>query len=183
MNTKINYCIDPDSEDKLLPFQYYDLYNLITIPILSNDKRPFLKEWNKTKQTIHPTHIDQNIGILTGKVNNITVLDIDQKDNGMDHWKEISKQYKDIKTPTSVSTSGGLHLYFKYNTKLKTMYRIKVNNDKIGWDIKSNDSMVIAPPSMINGKKYKWQKNKSLDDLDIINMPKWLERYIIDHLK
>lgn len=179
---KINFIKDPKTDVKLLPFQYYNLYKLITIPIAINDKMPFIKGWNLTKKTIHPTYIDQNIGILTGKVNNITVLDIDEKLNGMQYWKYISKQYDEIITPM-VKSPTGLHIYFKYNKKIPTTYRIKIDDKKIGWDIKSDNSVITSPPSVIDGKKYKWIKNKSLDDAKIISMPKWLEIFIINNLK
>jgi hypothetical protein len=183
MSNKLNFIKDPDTDEKLLGFQYYNLYNIVTIPIISNGKIPFLKEWNRITNTVHPTYADQNIAILTGKTNNITVLDIDSKEDGILFWKQLSKQYPDIKTPTVNTPSGGVHLYFKFNKKLHTMYRIKVDDKKIGWDIKSNNSIIIAPPSIINGNKYKWVKNKSLDDVNILNMPKWLEKFILDHLK
>ena len=63
------------------------------------------------------------------------------------------------------------------------MYRIKIDEKKIGWDIKSDNSIIIAPPSSIDGNKYKWLKDKSFDDVDIISMPKWLEKFILNHLK
>ena len=173
MSNKINFIKDPKTDEKLLPFQYYSLYKLITIPIATNDKKPFIKGWNLTKKTIHPTYIDQNIGILTGKVNNITVLDIDDKLNGMQYWKYISKQYDEIITPM-VTSPTGLHIYFKYNKKIPTTYRIKVNDTKIGWDIKSDNSVITSPPSIIDGKKYKWIRNRSLDDVTILSMPKYL---------
>jgi hypothetical protein len=182
MNSKIYFIKNPKTEEKLLPFQYYNLYKFITIPITTNDKKPFIKGWNLTKKTIHPTYIDQNIGILTGKVNNITVLDIDEKLDGIQYWKEISKQYDEIITPM-VKSPTGIHIYFKYNKKLTTTYRIKVNGKKIGWDIKSDNSVITSPPSIIDGNRYKWIKNKSLDDVKIISMPKWLENIIINNLK
>lgn len=183
MSTKIHYLTDPEDNEKLLPYQYYNLHNLVTIPILANDKRPFIKEWNKTKKTIHPSDINQNIGILSGKINNLTILDIDTNENGLEHWKFINKHHKEIITPMAKSPNGGIHVYFNYNKKLPTMYRIKVNNKKIGWDIKSDNGVVIAPPSTINEKNYKWIKNRGLDDIAIINMPTWLEKYIIEHMK
>lgn len=183
MSTKINYMIDHKNGEKILPFHYYQLHNLITIPILANDKKPFIKGWNKTKETIHPTDINQNTGILTGKINNLTVLDIDVKDNGLKYWKEISKEYKEIQTPMAKTPSGGLHIYFKYNKKIPNFNRISINGEKIGWDGIGDNRQVIAYPSIINEIKYKWIKNKSLDDVKIINIPKWLEKILLEHMK
>ena len=116
------------------------------------------------------------------KVNNITVLDIDDKLNGMQYWKYISKQYDEIITPM-VKSPTGLHIYFKYNKKIPTTYRIKIDDKKIGWDIKSDNSVSTTSPSRIDGKKYKWIRNRSLDDVEIISMPKWLENFINNNLK
>lgn len=183
MSNKINFIKDLKTNEKLLPFQYYDKYKLITIPITANDKRPFIKGWNLTITTIHPTYIDQNIGILTGKVNNIIILDIDVKLDGLKLWNKISKEHSEIITPMVKTPSSGLHIYFKYNTKINSMNRINIDDKKIGWDIKSDNGMIIAPPSIIDGGKYKWIKNKSLDDVKIINMPIWLEKFILNHIK
>jgi hypothetical protein len=183
MSTKINYIIDPKNGEKLLPFQYYQLNNLITIPILTNDKRPFIKGWNNTKETIYPTDINQNIGILTGKINNLTVLDIDIKNNGLRYWKEISKDYKEIKTPMTKTPSGGLHIYFKYNKNIQNFNRITINGEKIGWDCIGDNRQVVVYPSIINEIKYKWIKNKSLDDVKICIMPKWLEKILLENMK
>lgn len=182
MNNKIYFIKNPKNDEKLLPFQYYNLYKMISIPITINDKKPFIKNWNQTKKTIHPTYINQNIGILTGKVNNITVLDIDNNFNGIEYWKDIIKHYDEIITPM-VKSPTGIHIYFKYNKNIPTTYRIKINDKKIGWDIKSDNSVINAPPSIINNIKYKWIKNRSLNDINIIAMPKWLENFIINHLK
>lgn len=63
------------------------------------------------------------------------------------------------------------------------MNRIIVNNKKIGWDIKSNGAIVVAPPSIYPNtvKRYKWLNN--LTEYKPINMPKWLEKLILNNLK
>lgn len=172
LNCRINYLID--SEDhKYLPWQFYNLYNFVSIPLI--DKRPFIKEWNKKTKTVHSTYTNQNIGILCGKVNNITVLDLDGIE-AVSVFKELCEKNncKEIKTPTVITPNKGLHLYFKYTEDLKSSLRLKGVNGKLAWDVKNN-GMVVAPPSWLikNGKmvKYKWMKNKPLNDLEIKSMP------------
>ena len=78
-----------------------------------------------------------------------------------------------------------ISIHFQYNKKLPNSNRILVDGERIGWDIKNDGSIITAPPSIdidLN-KRYKWVKGKGLNDLDIIDMPKWLEKYILDHLK
>ena len=50
MKNKIYFIKNSKTDEKLLPFQYYNLNNLITIPLTINDKKPFIKGWNLTKK-------------------------------------------------------------------------------------------------------------------------------------
>jgi hypothetical protein len=180
-NNKIDYLIKND--EKYLPWQFYNLFNYISIP--ARDKVPLIPHWNKKTKTVAAEYFNLNIGLLTGKINNITVLDIDLKDDGMKLWNLIKINYPTIITPTVQTPSGALHMYFKYNNKIKSMNRIKVNNKKIGWDIKSDNGIIIAPPSKDSKtqKKYKWVKNLSLNDIKPIKMPLWLEQFILSNQK
>jgi hypothetical protein len=179
---KIDY-LETKNNEKLLPWQYYNKFNYITIPMVG--KQVLIPNWQNKKETVIPYYISPNIGILTGKKNNLLVLDIDIKDNGMKLWNKISKNYPEIKTPTVKSPGGSLHFYFKYNQNIPNMNRILVDGKKIGWDIKSDGSIITSPPSLYpnSRKRYEWITNKSLNDLKPINIPKWLENYILNHLK
>ena len=179
---RIEYIKDEDG-NKLLPYQFYDEFDLISIPMTG--KQVLIPNWQKKTKTVHPTYINQNIGILTGKCNRIVVLDVDVAENGIKLFSKLIKEHLDIKTPTVKSPSNGLHLYFKYNKNLPNFNRILVDGERIGWDLKSDGGIITSPPSLYPGttKRYKWIKGKSLNDLDIIDMPKWLEKYILDHLK
>lgn len=179
---KIDY-LETKNKEKLLPWQFYNKFNYISIPMVG--KQVLIPNWQNKKETVIPHYLSPNIGILTGKKNNLLVLDIDIKDNGMKLWNMISKNYPEIKTPTVKSPGGSLHFYFKYNSNIPNMNRILVDGKKIGWDIKSDGSIITSPPSLYpnSRKRYEWISKKSLNDLKPINMPKWLENYILDHLK
>ena len=179
---KIDYLITKNGE-KLLPWQYYNKYNYISIPMVG--KQVLIPNWQNKTETVVPHYLTPNIGILTGKINNLLVLDIDIKDNGMKLWNHLIKNYSDIKTPTVKSPGGSLHFYFKYNPKIPNMNRILVDGKKIGWDVKSDGSIITSPPSLYpnSRKRYEWLPNKSLNDLKPISVPKWLENYILEHMK
>jgi hypothetical protein len=179
---KIIYMKD-EEENKLLPYQFYNEFDLVSLPM--SGKQVLIPNWQKKTKTVHPSYINQNIGLLTGKVNGITVLDVDVKDDGMKLFSKLIKEHPDIKTPTVKSPGGSIHLYFNYNKKIPNSNRILVDGERIGWDIKNDGSIITSPPSIYPGtdKRYKWVKGKSLNDLDIIAMPNWLEKYILDHLK
>ncbi len=171
---KLNY-IEDKYKNKLLGFQYYDDFGFVSIPL--HDKAPIIKNWQNTIETIPPTYTTDNTGILTGQINNITVLDIDLKDDGVAYWNELISKNKKINTPYVQTANGGYHYYFKYDKEIENKNRITINNKKIGFDIINNKRQVVAPPSIINGKKYKWII--SLEDTNIKKIPKWLKNLLI----
>ncbi len=175
--SKINYIKDKKN-NYLLPFQYYNLFNLISIPTIG--KIPIIKDWPNITKTIPPNDITYNIALLTGKINNIIVIDIDNNDNGITLWNELINKYGNINTPT-VNSISGLHLYFKYDPEIKSSIKLKINNKKYGIDIRSDKNLITVPPSVsnINNKKYKWII--SLEDTSIKTIPKWLKKFILNH--
>lgn len=162
---KIKFLRDSD-DTKYLPFQYYNKFKFVTIPV--RGKIPFIKNWQLFKKTVHPSNVLDNIAVLTGHISKITVIDIDQNDNGLKFWNELTKDQK-LEFPT-VITPTGLHIYFKYTTELKNTIRLKIGSEKIGIDIRNNGGLAVLPPS----SDYKWIKGKSLNELKLKKMPKWL---------
>ena len=77
--------------NKLLPWQYYNEFNYISIPMVG--KQTLIPGWQNKKETVVPHYLGSNIGLLTGKINNLTILDIDIKDDGMLYWNKIKKEY------------------------------------------------------------------------------------------
>ncbi len=154
-----------------------NLQNFLKIPINRGSKIPAILGWsipqNQRKQ------IDTNkyeVGIPTGQNNNLLVLDVDNKDNGLEEFDKFIKLFGDIETLTVKTPSGGIHLYFTYSHKdAKALYLIEnslINKAKYrgtGIDIRSNGGYIKAPPS----KNY-----NIIKDVEIIEMPlnliKWL---------
>lgn len=165
------------SKTKSDALELYNKLKFICIPV--NGKRPFFKKWNELMHTPHDLDVfsKYNIGILTGSASKITVLDIDFKDNGVIIWKLLKKLYPEFKTPTASTAGNGYHIYFKYNPKLSSTSRLTLNGKKIGWDVLNNDRQVVASPSIIDNKKYKWIH--SPETTEFIKMPQWLESYIL----
>ena len=144
------------------------------ITLAKNAKTPINKwsdEANHHKEL--PNMKKYNVGVLTGQVNNLLVLDIDVKDDGLEAWKEYFNEFGEPKTLKVSTPSGGYHYYFKYasNKQLnnKTKYR------GVGIDIRSNGGYVVAPPSKINDVEY-----KIVDGNDIIEMPTELIKWLLN---
>ena len=96
-----------------------------------------------------------NIAILTGKVSNLCVVDLDKYKP--DYSEEIAIQYfpDDIITPMSVSPRGGNHLYFKWPG-------FEINGKAAhgglkGIDFRCDNNYIMVPPSSNgDGKEYSW---------------------------
>jgi hypothetical protein len=89
-----------------------------------------------------------NIGIVTGAVSGVVVVDCDT-DAGVMGWiKEM------LPTPLRVKTRRGMHFYYQHpGTYIKSDSHIKHAN---GWeyDVKGDKSYAMLPPSFAKGHQY-----------------------------
>lgn len=109
-------------------------------------------------------HPDSNVGVVTGSISQIIVIDIDGK-KGIESLKTVGLTLQTMPaTPTARTGGGGYHLYYKYSEgAAKTKASVL---DKV--DIRANGGLVVASPSIhLSGKRYEWLKGRSLDDLPI----------------
>lgn len=129
------------------------------IPIRHGDKKPLIKweEYQKRKATIAEliswwtTYPNANIGIVTGEISNLFVVDVDTEE-GNENLNALG--FESIITPTVKTPRGGQHLYFRYPQGSN----ITIGAGKIkGTDFRGNGGFVVAPPSLNgNGKHYEW---------------------------
>ena len=159
--------------------------NLLKFKLQKKSKIPLNKGW--TNPANLSTDIDMkygyNVGVATGRVNNLIVLDIDIKDEGELEFNKYISQYGDIDTIKILTPSGGYHYYFKYAIDNKDdQYLIdnclltKCKYRGKGIDIRSNGGYVVAPPSTINNIEYKLVSNTT----DIINMPAIMIHFLLE---
>ena len=86
------------------------------------DNVVFPKNWNKLTSSNYNN--EENYAILTGKINDIIVIDLDIKNNNKDsiNWFELNFGYiTEINTFATKSINGGYHVYFKYNSKINNI--------------------------------------------------------------
>jgi hypothetical protein len=127
-------------------------------------------------------HPDNNIGIATGSISAIWVLDVDG-DEGRETLATLEEQHGQLPetvaviTPgkinknTGVHTGKGLHLYFRYPLGLD-IRNSQDRDDLAGIDWRGNGGYVAAPPSAHpDGGNYAW----SVDSADTFaDAPDWL---------
>lgn len=96
-----------------------------------------------------------NIGVVTGEISDITVLDIDVGEGkfGAESWAEAIKDHGEPDTLMAETGSGGMHVIFAYNSALKTASNVLGK----GVDCRNDGGYIVAAPSLHrSGGQYKW---------------------------
>lgn len=91
---------------------------------------------------------DANIGIVTGVISGLTVIDIDS-DEGREAIEAITPD--SFLTPTATTPGGGEHRYCRFEEKVGNAVRFLP-----GCDVRSEGGYIIAPPSSNGRGEYKW---------------------------
>lgn len=96
-----------------------------------------------------------NIGVVTGEISGITVIDIDIGDGkfGAESWAEACKDHGEPQTLMAQTGSGGMHVVFQYNSALKTASNVLGK----GVDCRNDGGYIVAAPSRHrSGGVYSW---------------------------
>ena len=145
---------------------FFEQQGFDLVPIANNNKIPVEKDWTNK----HHKDKDEwkgwiasslNIGVKTGEISDITILDIDQK--------PIPEEIKKLMGNTLMQESSkGYHLFYKYVPELP-----KTRIDDLKIDIENNGGQVVIYPSTIDGVQRKIEK---LTEIQV--MPKELLKFI-----
>ena len=104
-----------------------DYEQLLKLRLHKNSKHPAQTEWTDPKKLHKKIDLKHNnVGIATGGVNNIIVIDVDDKCNpakgisdGIAEWKKYTDQYGEPQTVKQRTINNGFHYIFKYHTEQK----------------------------------------------------------------
>src|SRR3974390_1218387 len=150
------------------------------LPLRSHDKRP-LVAWEPL-QSSHPSAEqvadwfgrwpDANIGIVTGEISNLIVLDIDPKHGGDASLDRLERQFGQLPATIEVTTGGGgHHFYFAHPGGL---IRRRPGLAQ-GVDLRGDGGYIVAPPSIHpSGHPYLWAVGHSPEDVALAALPRWL---------
>lgn len=150
-------------------------------PVAANNKSPAtahgFKDATRDKAQLElwaETHPNCNIGIATGRISGIWVLDIDVKNNksGAKSLVRLLKAHGELPDTLTVATpSGGYHFYFSYPADAEIDSRSALAN---GIDVRGNKGYAVAPPSKIDGESYMWVDPRA----PIAQAPDWLIKMV-----
>jgi len=148
---------------------YLDL-GFSIIPV-KKDKKPFFswEKYQKERTTMqevkewHDKWTDMNIGIVTGMISNLAVIDIDSEKG----FQAIQEYIPDsIVFPVARTPKSGWHYYFRCpDEKLRNNARLITD-----CDLRANGGYVVAPPS-VNGTGNAWSWEVSITKTDIPMLP------------
>lgn len=159
------------SEDWPLKLKQLTYYSAVLgwSPFPARDKRPLEKGWQTKDYKLEEFKGHPQVGIRTGKVSDMLVLDIDSQE-GVDYVKEKQRDEK-IKAPMVQSPSRFYHIYYKYHPALKGSVGFQP-----GLDIRTDGNLIIAPPS----PNYKWLTPPTLP---LPPVPDWLVKEFTESTK
>ena len=170
--------VSPFDKDAELAKVFSPIDNLQKIKIKHGSKEPFQSGWRTDPKTYYK-NIDMtryNAGFLCGEVNNIMVLDVDVKDDGVGAMVQYFQEFEKFNTFTVRTPHGGYHYYFNYKSKDNNDNYLK-NGTKfrgVGLDFKTEGGYVLAPGSCVDGKYY-----KVINQTKIIDMPNDLLTWLL----
>jgi hypothetical protein len=150
------------------------------LPLRGGDKRP-LVQWEKLQQQRADAAAaaqwfarwpDANVGIVTGEISNLIVLDVDPKHGGDDSLAELERRFGKLPDTVEAETGGGgRHLYFAHPGDL-VPNRAGLAQ---GIDLRGDGGYVVAPPSRHpSGQLYAWAPGRSPDESALAALPRWL---------
>jgi len=119
---------------------------------------------------------DANIGMATGAVSGVWVLDIDPRHGGDESLDLLEQKHGRLQaTIESQTGGGGRHLFFAYAQAVKS----RANHPGQGIDIRGDGGFVVLPPSNhMSGRLYEWEASSEPDGNTAQPAPEWLSTLI-----
>ncbi len=150
------------------------------LPVRPREKRPLLR-WEAlqskapSKEQVEVWYRrwpDANVGIVTGEISNLIVIDVDPEHGGGDALERLERRHGPLPaTVEAISGGGGRHLYFAHpGTPLRNRAGLVQ-----GVDLRGDGGYIVAPPSIHpSGNPYVWREGHSPDEMTLAPLPRWL---------
>lgn len=122
---------------------------------------PMTEEEIRDFWTLHP---ESNIGVVTGAVSGLAVLDVDAP-GGLDSLASSGIPFDRLPpSPTSQTGGGGFHVFYRFPEDYRVGTAAGVLPDV---DIRAEGGLIVLPPSIhASGNLYRWLPDRSVEDLE-----------------
>lgn len=155
---------------QMLGWHIFPIHYKSKVPVTKNGFKDATNNIEQIKKwwTEYP---NANIGLPTGKINDIIVIDVDPRNGGKFSFDRLLDEYEPLPHAVECLTGGnGNHYYFKYDDR--------INKSTIqgydGIDIQGNGKYVVLPPSIHpNGRQYHWEESSKPVINQITDIPSW----------
>lgn len=111
------------------------------------------------------------IGIVTGRVSGLTVVDADAEQRAEWVTKLLPKDFETVMVRSP--RKGGQHFWFQYDPDLPTFH-----NAEMRMDIQSDGAMIIVPPSARPDGEYQYLGGRSIFETDPAPVPQELKNAV-----
>jgi hypothetical protein len=154
------------------------------IPIEARGKRPIVPWLEHQSRLATEKEVEawfggrrnSNLGIVTGALSNLVVLDIDARHRGSQSLALLELEHGTLPDTVEAQTGGaGRHLYF--------VHPGGVVHNRVGLaagiDFRGDGGCVVVPPSVHpSGRRYKWLPHRSPQEIPLAALPPWLLRFV-----
>lgn len=150
------------------------------IPIEPGGKRPLVRweEFQQRRASEQETRSwftrwpDANVGVVTGGISKLVVLDVDPRHGGEESLAELERRHGPLpRSVEALTGGGGRHVYFQHPGGVM---RNRVGLAP-GIDLRGDGGLIVAPPSLHqSGARYVWKASHHPDETSLAPMPFWL---------
>jgi hypothetical protein len=123
---------------------------------------------------------EANVGVRTGAVSGLLVLDVDVDSEGEQSLARIEQAYGSLPlTVTALTGGGGRHLFFRHPGG-----EVRNSAGKLGagLDTRADGGYIVAPPSVhASGGAYRWHEGRSMGEVPLADPPSWLLALLSQH--
>jgi hypothetical protein len=131
----------------LFPVKYGD-----KIPACANGFKDASTDWDVFKNLADDRRV--NIGLATGEVSGVWVLDVDPRHGGNESLAKLVEQYGPLHATVQGRTqSGGAHYFFRWDPEHPIQSRANILP---GIDVRGNNGYAVVPPSVGPQGPYTW---------------------------
>jgi hypothetical protein len=117
-----------------------------------------------------------NVGIRTGAISGLVVLDVDPRHGGDDALKELEQNHGKLPdTVIALTGGGGCHYLFAHPGPRVVVRNAVAVDGARGLDARGDGGYIVAPPSRHpRGRDYLWELSSHPDEVPIAVPPPWL---------